>query len=114
MGEPNRIRFPVRVGMGAFPHFVGGRRHRVGMAGDIGPAPFLVDGISVAHVQVGRPRGTSGRFGGGGQMQPDPVSVGETVLVAVVIGLGDEAERLVVGKAFNRSRTGKIGSKRRS
>jgi hypothetical protein len=81
--------------MGAFPHPVGGRAGRVGVAGDAGPAPFGVEGVGVGHVEIGRARA---RRVVHGQVQVDAVPPGEAVLVAAVVGMRAEAERGVVGQ----------------
>src|SRR3984957_21219273 len=58
-------------------------------------APFLEEGIGVAHVQVGR-RGVVLRFEG--QVDAEAVPVGEAVVGAALVGEGLESQRGVVGQ----------------
>src|ERR1039457_7337717 len=72
---------PVWVGVGALAEPVGGGADRAGMAADARPAPLLVEGIGITHIQIRR-GGVVRRIvaGGGREMQPGAFAVGEAGL----------------------------------
>ena len=66
-----------------------------GEAADTRLGPLLVEGVGVAHVEVGR----SGLVPGvEGQVEAEPLAVGEAVVGAALVGEGLEPERRVVGQ----------------
>jgi hypothetical protein len=83
----------------AFAQLVIGVFHPAGDPADSRPAPLRVQGVGVLDKQVSRAcPGRRVMIGLRGQVQPDPVAVGEPVLVALGIGPGGKAQRLVVSQ----------------